>query len=187
MGRFSEALAEMKRAEELDPLSLAIKTMRGYVLYLARNNDQAAAQLRNTLELDKNFAVAHMFLGRVLVQKRMFTEAISEFHIAEDLSHEEPFYRAWLAYGYAVSGQPDKARDLINELKRLPKNKYVPPLDVAVIYAGLGEREQALRWLQRAHQEHAAYFPAINVDPVFDGLRSDAGFQDLVHRIGLPP
>lgn len=187
MGRFSEALAEMKRAEELDPLSLAIKTMHGYVLYLARDNDQAAAQLRNTLELDKNFAVAHMFLGRVLVQKRMFTEAISEFHIAEHLSHEEPFYRAWLAYGYAVSGQPDKARDLLNELKRLPKNKYVPPLDMAVIYAVLGERGQALGWLQRAQEERAAYFPAINVDPVFDGLRSDAGFQNLVHRIGLLP
>jgi Flp pilus assembly protein TadD len=152
---------------------------------LARDNDQAGAQLRSTLELDKNFAVAHMFLGRVLVQKRMFTEAVSEFQIAADLSHGEPLYRAWLAYGYAVSGQPEKARQLLNELKKLPKNKYVPPLDVAVIYTALGEREQALRWLQRANDEHAPYFPAINVDPVFDGLRSDAGFHNLVHHIRL--
>ncbi|HEX2713538.1 MAG TPA: hypothetical protein VHM88_15160, partial [Candidatus Acidoferrales bacterium] len=88
-------------------------------------------------------------------------------------------------YGYAVSGQPEKARQLLNELKKLPKNKYVPPLDVAVIYTALGEREQALRWLQRANDEHAPYFPAINVDPVFDGLRSDAGFHNLVHHIRL--
>lgn len=185
MGRFPEALAEMKRAEELDPLSLAIKTMHGYVLYLARDDDRAEAQLRSTLELDKNFAVAHMFFGRVLAQKRMFPEAISEFQIAADLSPEEPFYRAWLAYGYAISGKPDRARQLVDELKRLPKTKYVPPLDMAVIYTGLGERDQALRWLQKAHEEHAAYFPAINVDPVFDGLRSDHRFQNLVGRIRL--
>ena len=185
MGRFPEALAEMKRAEELDPLSLAIKTMRGYVLYLARDDDRAEAQLRSTLELDKNFAAAHMFCGRVLAQKRMFQEAISEFQIASDLSPEEPFYLAWLAYGYAISGKPERARQLVAKLKTLQENKYVPPLDMAVIYTGLGERDQALRWLQKAQEEHAAYFPAINVDPVFDGLRSDPRFQNLVDRIRL--
>lgn len=184
MGRFPEALAELKRAEELDPLSLAIKTIHGYVFYLARDDDRAEAQLRGTLELDKDFAVAHMFLGRVLAHKRMLPEAISEFQIAADLSRE-PFYRAWLAYGYAISGNADRARQLIDELMELPKNKYVPPLDMAVIYTGLGERDQALRWLQKAHEEHAAYFPAINVDPVFDVLRSDPRFQNLVDRIRL--
>jgi TolB-like protein/DNA-binding winged helix-turn-helix (wHTH) protein/Flp pilus assembly protein TadD len=185
-GRFAEAVVELKRAEELDPLSLAINTMRGYVLYLARDNDQAIAQLRKTLDLDRTFPVAHMFLGRAYVQKRMFGDAIAEFEAADDLSGGEPLYRAWLAYGYAVSGQSGKARKVLNELKNLPKSRYVPPYDVASVWAGLGEKDLALKWLQGAYEDHASYFPAINVEPVFDSLRSDPRFQALVRRIGLP-
>jgi tetratricopeptide (TPR) repeat protein len=185
-GRSSEALAELKRAEELDPLSLAINTTHGYLLYLARDNDAAVAQLHKTLEIDANFAVAHMYLGRVYAQKKMFAPAIEEFQKADHLSRGEPYYRAWLAYGYAISGKAVEARKVLKELKKLPKDSYVPSYDVAAICMGLGERDEAIKWLQRAFEDHAPYFSAINIDPIFDSLHSDLRFQDLVRRIGLP-
>lgn len=186
MGRSAEAVAELKRAEELDPLSRAISTTHGYVLYLARENDAAISQLRKTLELDANFAVAHMYLGRAYAQKKMFADAIEEFQKADDLSGGEPYFRAWLGYGYAVSGQAGKARKVLNQLKNLPNSNYVPPYDVAAIWVGLGEKDQALKWLQRSYEDHAPYYPAINVEPVFDPLRSDQRFQDLVRHIAFP-
>ena len=186
MGRSAEALAELKRAEELDPLSRAISTTHGYVLYLAHDNDAAIAQLRKTLQLDTNFAVAHMYLGRAYVQKNMFADAVEEFKKADDLSEGEPYYRSWLGYGYAVSGRASEARKILDEMKKLPKGKYVPPYDVAAIWMGLGEKNHALEWLQRAYEDHASYFPAIKEEPVFDDLHSDPRFQDLLRRIGLP-
>ncbi len=186
MGRFPEALSELRQAEALDPLSLAINTIHGYVLYLARDNDAAITQLRKTLELDENFPVAHMFLGRVYVQTKMFAEAVAEFKKADDLSGGEAFYRAWLAYGYAVSGQTRQARRILSELKKLPNDGYAPPYDVAAVWMGLGEKEQALKWLETAYEDHAAYIPAINVEPVFEGLRSEARFEELVRRMNLP-
>jgi tetratricopeptide (TPR) repeat protein len=185
-GRFAEALAELKRAEELDPLSRAIGTTHGYVLYLLRENDAAIVQLHTTLEVDANFAVAHMYLGRVYAQKKMFASAIEEFQKAVDLSGSEPYYRAWLAYGYAVSGHTEQARRVLSNLQRLAKSRYVPPYDVAAIWMGLGEKERALKWLELAYEDHAAYIPAINVEPVFEGLRSEARFQKLVRRMNLP-
>jgi TolB-like protein/Flp pilus assembly protein TadD len=185
-GRFAEALAELKRAEELDPLSRAIGTTHGYVLYLLRENDAAIVQLHTTLEVDANFAVAHMYLGRVYAQKKMFASAIEEFQKAVDLSGSEPYYRAWLAYGYAVSGHTEQARRVLSNLQRLAKSRYVPPYDVAAIWMGLGEKERALKWLELAYEDHAAYIPAINVEPVFEGLRSEARFQKLVRRLNLP-
>ena len=185
-GRFPEALAELKRAEELDPLSLATHNIHGYVLYLARHNDEAIAQLRKTLDLDPNFPNTHMYLGRVFVQKRIFADAIAEFQRADTLSGGEPFYRAWLGYGYAVAGQTARAKRVLNQLKELPKSRYVPPYDVAAIWMGLGEKEQALKWLEMAYEDHAAYIPAISVEPVFEGLRSDPRFQNLLRRMNLP-
>jgi TolB-like protein/DNA-binding winged helix-turn-helix (wHTH) protein/Flp pilus assembly protein TadD len=185
-GRSAEAVAELKRAEELDPLSRAISTTHGYVLYLARENDAAIGQLRKMVDLDANFAVAHMYLGRAYAQKRMFADAIEQFQKADDLSGGEPYFRAWLGYGYAVSGHATQARKVLNELKKLPKSKYVPPYDVAAIWMGLGKKDEALEWLQRAYEDHASYFPAVKVEPVFDGLHSDLHFQALVRRITFP-
>lgn len=184
-GRPTEALAELKRAEELDPLSQSINMVRGYVLYLARNNDEAIAQLRKTLQLNSNFATAHMYLGRAYAQKRMLADAIAEFQKADALSGGEPFYRAWLGYGYAVAGQTRDARKTLSELKKLPKSKYVSPYDVAAIWTTLGEKDQAIKCLQQAYDDHSPTFVDINVEPVFDVLKPDAHFQDLLRRLGL--
>jgi tetratricopeptide (TPR) repeat protein len=173
-------VAELKRAQDLDPLSRAISTTHGYVLYLARENDAAIGQLCKALDLDANFAVAHMYLGRAYAQKKMFAHALEEFQKADDLSGGEPYFRAWLGYGYAVSERSIDARKVLNELKKLPKSKYVPLYDVAAIWMGLGDKGQALKWLEKAYEDHASYFSAVKVEPVFDGLHSDPHFQDLV-------
>lgn len=186
MGRHEEAIAEMKRALELDPLSLATNFSFGYILYLARENDAAMAQLQKTLEMYKSFPVAHSYLGRVYVQKRMFAEAIEEFQSAATLSGNHPFYLAWLGYGYAATGRTSEADKILGQLMQLSTRKYVSPYDLAAICAGLGRKDQALKWLLNAYDERASYFHDINVEPVFDPLRSDPRFQDLVHRVGLP-
>jgi tetratricopeptide (TPR) repeat protein len=116
----------------------------------------------------------------------MFADAVEEFKKADDLSEGEPYYRSWLGYGYAVSGRAPEARKILDEMKKLPKGKYVLPYDVAAIWMGLGEKNHALEWLQRAYEDHASYFPGIKEEPVFDGLHSDPRFQDLLRRIGLP-
>ena len=140
MGRFAEALAELKKAEELDPLSQSINMVRGYVLYLARDNDASIAQLRKTLDLNGNFATAHTYLGKAYVQKRMFADATAEFRKADALSGGEPLYRAWLGYGYAVSGQNGEARRILHELNKLAKRKYIPPYDVAATWRASGKK-----------------------------------------------
>ena len=106
MGRFPEALSELRQAEVLDPLSRAINAIHGYVLYLARDNDAAILQLRKTLELGENFPLVHMYLGRAYVQTKSYAKAVAEFKKADDLSRGEAFHRAWLSYGYAVSAIP---------------------------------------------------------------------------------
>jgi TolB-like protein/Flp pilus assembly protein TadD len=186
LGRFPEALSELRQAEALDPLSRAINAIHGYVLYLARDNGAAITQLRKTLELDENFPQVHMYLGRVYVQNKMLAEALAEFKKADDLSRGEAFYRAWLSYGYAVSGQTSQARKILDELEKLSKQGYVSPYDIAAVWMGLGEREQTLKWLEAAYEDRAAYIEAINVEPIFEGLRSEPRFQDLVRRMNLP-
>jgi eukaryotic-like serine/threonine-protein kinase len=186
MARHGEAKAEMQQALRLDPLSMAVNYSFGYTLYLARENDQALAQLQKTLAMYGSLPVAHAYLGRVYVQKKMFAEAIREFQSAVQLSGSQPVYRAWLAYGYAMLGRRRDALEIADQLTRRSNNKYVSPYDVAAIWAGLGRIDQSIEWLQKANEEHAAYFHHINVEPAFDPLRSDPRFQALVRRIGLP-
>jgi TolB-like protein/Flp pilus assembly protein TadD len=186
LGRHAEAIAEMKRSQELDPLSLAVNFSFGYNLYLARANDAAIAQLQKTLEMDKSQPVAHSYLGRVYVRKRKFAEAMREFESAATLSGGRPFYVAWVGYGYAVSGRSSEAAKILDHLTQLSTTKYVSPYDLAALCAGLGRKDEAVRWLQKAYEERASYFHDVTVEPVFDPIRSDPGFQDLLRRVGLP-
>jgi Flp pilus assembly protein TadD len=117
----------------------------------------------------------------------MFAEAIEEFQSAATLSGNHPFYLSGLGYGYAVAGRTSEAVKILNQLTQLSTRKYVSPYDLAAICTGLGRKDQALKWLQKAYEERASYFHDINVEPVFDPLRSDPRFQDLVHRVGLSP
>jgi TolB-like protein/Flp pilus assembly protein TadD len=185
LGRGDEALAEIKRAQELDPLSLPVSVVAGWILYVEQNYDQAIAQFERTLEMDSNFAVAHLYLGRAYVQKGNLEQGIVEGQTATRLSGGHPFYMAWLGYAYARAGNRNEALRILHKLKVISGKKYVASHDVAAIYVGLGEKSKAIAWLNKAYDEHSYTVLQLGVEPEFDSLRSDPRFQNLVHRIGL--
>jgi TolB-like protein/DNA-binding winged helix-turn-helix (wHTH) protein/Tfp pilus assembly protein PilF len=183
MGRNSEAIAEMRKAENLDPLSLIINADLAELLLIARFSDQSIQQSRKTLDMDPNFAVAHYDLGQALLQKHMYSEAIAELETATKLSADSPICKSTLAYAYAISGRRNDALKILNDLTRR-SNGFSNAAEIALIYAGLGENDQAMAWLEKAYSER--FNPSILLRPAFDPLRSDTRFQKLVHRIGLP-
>ncbi|TET74478.1 MAG: tetratricopeptide repeat protein [Candidatus Aminicenantes bacterium] len=185
MERHDEAIKEIKRALELDPLSLIINTNVAWVYYFARKYDRAIEQYKKTLEMEPNFGVARLRLGRAYLQREMFEEAIAEFKKAASLSDESIHMLAALAHGYAVSGRKDDAMKLLDRLKELSKDRYVPSYELAVIYLGLEDKDQALKWLEKAYEERGSYLGYIKVDPNIDGLRSDPRFKELLKRMGL--
>ncbi|HYG81577.1 MAG TPA: tetratricopeptide repeat protein, partial [Pyrinomonadaceae bacterium] len=185
-GRPEEAVAEAARAQELDPLSPIINESLGARLMYARKYERALEQLRKAVEIDQNFAQAQHTLGVAHVHLGMFEEAFAAFGRARPLD-DNPWVVASLGHAHAVSGRRDEARRMLAELKDLSKSERVPPEEVARVYAGLGEKEQALTWLEKAYEEHSDALVFVRVDPAWDGLRSDPGFTDLLRRIGLAP
>jgi len=188
-GRHREADAEGKRAQELEPLSLITNFHVALAFYWARNYDQAIDQFQKTLELDPNFPPALVILPAAYEQKGMLEEAIAGFQRAITLTKgaEKIMAMAGLGHVYAVSGRKTEARKILVELQRLSEHSYVPASDVALVYAGLGEREKAFAWLDKAYEEHSFNMGHLTVEPRFDPLRSDPRFADLLRRIGLPP
>ncbi len=186
VGRPDEAIIQVARALELDPLSLPINADYGELLYFARQYDQAIEQFEKTLEMDPHFYPAHIDLGRVYEQKEMYEEAISEFQRAMELSGSTDALAA-LGHAYAVSGANEKALDILTQLSELSKSRYVSPYGMAVVYVGLGENSRALEWLQIASEEHAGWVIYLNVDPKFDPLRGEPKFEDLLRSVGLAP
>jgi TolB-like protein/DNA-binding winged helix-turn-helix (wHTH) protein/Flp pilus assembly protein TadD len=185
LGRGDQALAEIKRAREVDPLSLPISVVAGWILYVERDNNQAIDQFQRTLEMDSNFAIAHLYLGRAYVQKGNLEQAIVEAQTATRLSGSHPFYMAWLGYAYARAGNRNEALRILRQLKVISGKKYVASHDVAAIYVGLGEKSKAIAWLNKGYDEHSYTVLQLGVEPEFDSLRSDPRFQDLVQRVGL--
>jgi TolB-like protein/DNA-binding winged helix-turn-helix (wHTH) protein/tetratricopeptide (TPR) repeat protein len=185
LGRRDQALAEIKRAREVDPLSLPISVVAGWILYVERDNDQAIDQFQRTLEMDSNFAIAHLYLGRAYIQKGNLEQAIVEAQTATRLSRSHPFYMAWLGYAYARAGNRNEALRILHQLKVISGKKYVASHDVAAIYVGLGEKSKAIAWLNKGYDEHSYTVLQLGVEPEFDSLRSDPRFQDLVQRVGL--
>ena len=185
MGQFEQATAEIKRAQQLDPLSLSIDASMGLPFYWLRRYDQAIEQFRRTLELDLTFALAHVLLGQAYAQKGMFEEALVELHWARELD-DTPRVRAILGYTFAVAGRGSEAAKILSELQELASHKYVSPYFRVLICTGLGEREQALEWLETAYEERSEWLVWLRVDPKLDSLRSEPRFADLVRRVGLP-
>lgn len=184
-GRQTKALSEVKWALDLDPLSTGYSTALAWQLYLAGQYDQAVDQLKKTIELDPQFVAAHSVLGAVYVQQRRFTDAITEYRKAISLSGDAADYKAELAYAYAVSGNPDQAREILKGLESEDPGKYVSPTHIALIYTGLGQKDQAIEWLRKAYQEHSEYLAFVNVDPAFRSLRPVPEFRELVRLIGV--
>jgi TolB-like protein/DNA-binding winged helix-turn-helix (wHTH) protein/Flp pilus assembly protein TadD len=188
MGRNNEAMAERKKALELDPLSLIINFELGLAFYYTRDYDRAIEQFQKTLELDQNFRPVHAFLPAAYEQKGMYGEAIARFKNAIPLkeSSEVTFLRAGLGHVYGVSGKKSEARRLLDELKHLSAQEYVPAPNIALIYAGLGEKDQAFAWLNKGYEDRSFQMQWIKIEPRWDSLRSDPRFQDLMRRVGLP-
>ena len=184
MGRFDEAIAELKRAQELDPLSLPINADFGNTYIQARQYDKAIEQLRKTLEMDQSFYFAHALLGMAYQMKGDFHNALDEYQQARKLN-DDPFVLALLGNLYAVSGRKDEALKILDQLKQLSKQRFVYAYGIALVYVGLDDKDQAFQWLEKSFQDHEARISRLKVDPLFDSVRSDARYADLIHRIGL--
>jgi TolB-like protein len=187
MERHTEALAELDRARELDPTSLIVSDQRGCILYLARRYDEAIEQIRKTLELEPRFAHAHCWLGKAYLQKGMLREGLAELEEAASLpGGDSPLYRYWLGYGYARCGKRAEALKIVERMNAQEQKSFGSPWGIAAIYSGLGQKDDALAWLERAYQERDPKFRETNIEPAFDPLRSDTHFKELVRR-SRPP
>jgi TolB-like protein/Tfp pilus assembly protein PilF len=184
--RFDEAIAAAKRTEELEPLSFVASSHLGWIYYLSGQNDKAVEQCKKILDLDPTSFPARRYLGLAYEQKGMYAEAISEFEKGVKLSGS-PLMLALLGHAYAVSGKRAEAEQVLNDLQQLQSQRYVSPYTVAAIYVGLGDQEQAFKWLDRAADERDLWLMNLKVDPVFAKLRQNPRFTDLLARIRLRP
>ena len=181
--RYDEALAEMRKAESLDPLSLIINADLAELLALAHSYDESIQQSRKTIEMDPNFGLAHNHLGQAYLQKHMNNEAVAELQKAVQLSGGSPTCIANLARAYVASGRRSEAENLLSDLKKRSNPSHSLASEIAVIYVALGDTGQAITWLKKGYEER--FNPGVLLRPGFDPLRSDAHFQDIVRRIGL--
>jgi tetratricopeptide (TPR) repeat protein len=186
LGRTDESLAESKRALELEPLNLAIGGHLGWHYLYARQYDQAIEQFRKTLELDPAFPQAQRYAAWAYLQKGMRQEAIASLRAALGPLGRNPEVEGELGYALGVAGRRAEALAMLEGLRQLPSTRYVPPYSVALVHAGLGDRDQALAWLEKAYGERSDYMLYLNREPMLDGLRSDPRFAALVRRLGLP-
>jgi TolB-like protein/Tfp pilus assembly protein PilF len=184
MGRHSDAIAEATRARELDPISVDSNAFLGFILYRARRYDEALKACQKGVELDPYHPEGHWFLALPHEQRRELPEAIAELQKAVSFSGGGAPYLALLGRAYALAGERTKASSILDELTTLSDKKYVSPLDFAVVYTGLGDRNSAFHWLEKAYQERTMRIQELP-QPIFDSLHSDPRYRDLMRRIGL--
>ena len=184
LGRLDEAMPHVKRAQELDPLSLITSAEIGNMLYCSRQYDRAIEQFQKIIQMDPNSALAHTRLGMNYVEKGMYEEAITEHKKAIALD-DSPRRTALLGHAYAVAGRKAEAQKILDDLKELAKQRPVSPFDFALVYMGLGDKDQAFVWLEKTFEERPDILWDIKVGPRFDSLRSDPRFTDLLRRLKL--
>jgi TolB-like protein/Tfp pilus assembly protein PilF/class 3 adenylate cyclase len=185
-GQLEEALAELKRAQELDPLSLVINTVLGFAFDTVGKSDDAIAQLRKTIEIDPNFRIAHIYLGNVLEHNGQLKEAIVEYEKSNTLQAES-FSLAQLARAYFLVDRKAEAQQVWGKLKSLSERQYVPAYAMAVVQLTFGNKDEAIRLLEKSYEDHAPFDSLdlgwILVDHRLDSLRSDPRFKKLIMRI----
>ncbi|MCI0423336.1 MAG: tetratricopeptide repeat protein, partial [Acidobacteria bacterium] len=185
MGRHEQAIAAIKRAQELEPLSLIINCDVGCNLFRARQYEQAVDQLRNTIEMDPGFALAHWALGWTYEARGLFQEALAEFEEAFRRFDSGPLMLASMGHAYAACGNTCEALKVLDQLLEISRRRYVSPYDMALLCTGLGDKAQAFDWLEKACQDHPFDLVYLKVEPRLDPLRSDARFESLLQRLGL--
>jgi len=186
MGRPDEAMAETKRAQALDPLSLTLNTALGEDAYYARQYDEAIAQLEKTINLDPHYYRGYLLLGHAYEQMKMYEQAIETFQKGTTQAQRHPQLVSSLGCTYALAGERDKAHQALAELREMSKHRYISPYLFAVVYVGLGDKDQAFAWLEKAYQDRSFWLIWLKVEPRFDSLRDDPRFQDLLRRVGVP-
>ena len=185
--RADEAIVSIRRARELDPLSLIIGTAVGRVHHFARQYDRAIEACRKTLEMEPAFAGAHLDLGLACLQKSMFGEAVDELRQALTLSGERSTVLAVLGYAYALSGERAAALQTLDQLHERARQHHVPSLHTAYVHIGLGNFDRAFDWMEKGYQERAGLLVYLKVEPIFDPLRSDPRFAALLRGLQFPP
>jgi TolB-like protein/DNA-binding winged helix-turn-helix (wHTH) protein/Tfp pilus assembly protein PilF len=187
MGRPDEAMTEMKRARELDPLSLIINTNVGWLWYFARQYDEAINEYRKSLDMDPDFCSAHVKLGWAYEQQGRYAEAIVEFQTVLAVSPDDVALRAMLARAYALSGRRHEAADMLRQLSEQSTRSYVSPYLIALVHVGLGDNDQAFHWLEKSYNDRCGWLAWLGVDPKLDRLRADPRFDGLRRRVRLLP
>jgi tetratricopeptide (TPR) repeat protein len=185
LGRHEEAIAQARRGRELDPVSVSSNTALGRILFRARRYEESILACRKALEFDPNNASAFWWMALSQEQKHEFPAAIAELEKAVILSGGGSLSRALLGNAYARAGETLKAKTVLRELNEMSRERYVSPIDLAIVYTGLGDRNAAFLWLERAYRERVMRIQELP-DATFDSLRSDPRFGDLLRRIGLP-
>ena len=184
-GLFDQGLVELKKARDLDPLSLIINTNLGLNFYMARLYDLAISQLNRALELEPNFFRAHLHLGMCYERKSMYREAVAELEKARSIS-ENSWTLAALGHCHASFGARTEAENFLDQLLELSQRQYVSCATIAVVYAGFEDRaDQTMEWLDKAYEERSGLLSYLKVWPIFDHLRQDARFVRLLRRIGF--
>ena len=187
MDRMEESMAEVKLSAELDPFANDMTLCFGWHCLGTADYDDAIEQARKGLQMDPTNAWAGIILGWAYEQKSMMKEAVTELQKVLGQSKDSSLAMAALGHAYGISGQKKEARAILEKLLGMSKQKYVPAYDVAAVYNGLGEKDRAFEWLAKAFEERSGFVIYIKCDRRFDGLRSDARYEALLKRIGLPP
>ena len=185
MGRHDEAVSENRHALQLDPLSLSINQSLGALLRYARRYDESIQQLNNTLSLDPNFAFAHLSIGRTYLNKKMFKEAVEELEEAALLTDNSTTVIVDLIRAIALSGKPEKAEKLFNDLMLPSEEKYLSPYNKALIYCALGKTDRAFEHLEKAYEKHSNNLVLLKIDPRFENIRSRPRFKSLMRKLRL--
>jgi TolB-like protein/DNA-binding winged helix-turn-helix (wHTH) protein/tetratricopeptide (TPR) repeat protein len=185
MQRHDEAIVELRRSHDLDPVSIVSEAFFGFLFFRARRYDEAIAACRKTLELAPDYPNANWFMALALEKERRIPEAIASLQNAV-MNSRAPLFKALLGHAYGLAGERTKALSILEEIKLLSKQQYVSPMDFAIIYTGLGDREMAFQWLETAYSDRVMRIQELN-EPHFDSLRGDPRYEDLLRRIGIPP
>jgi adenylate cyclase len=186
MQRYDEAIAILKKAIELDPLSEPIHSDIGFSIYYSGNYEQAVEKLQACVRTNPRFGPAHLWLGRSYQEQGNYVQAIYEYKAALDLNNDWPVALAALGHVYGVSGDKKNAHHILNTLRRLSAKKFVTAYGMALVYAGLDEKEQAFNWLNKAYEERSNWLVWLKTDPRFNSLRSEGKFAEMVNKVGLP-
>jgi tetratricopeptide (TPR) repeat protein len=184
LGRHEEAIAQARRARELDPVSVSGNTALGRIFFRARRYDDSIRACQKAVELDPNDASPLWWMALSHEQKHELSKAVAELEKALSLSEEGTLSRGLLANAYAQAGETGRALTVLNQLKELSRKRYVSPVDIAIVYTGLGDRNSAFEWLERAYRERTMRIQQLP-EPIFDNLRSDPRLWDLLQRVNL--